>query len=106
MIVAATPEVDAFNLANAEFGALIRLRGDVVRWSNERSDGASTPGVEANPAQWPDVSHGAYDPSGERSLSNSSLFGPGHACLTCYRGPGARAHGSRKLGPKFELRGW
>src|SRR5688572_983039 len=85
VVVAAASEVNAFDLANAELGALRRLRGNVVGWSDERTDRAATPRVEANPAQGPDVSHDAQGPFGERSLKNSSPFGPGHACLTCYR---------------------
>jgi hypothetical protein len=49
VVVAAAPEVHAFDLANAELGALGWLRGNVVRWSDERTDRAGTPGVEADP---------------------------------------------------------
>jgi hypothetical protein len=49
VVVAAAPEVHAFDFANAELGALGWLRGNVVRWSDERTDRAGTPGVEADP---------------------------------------------------------
>ena len=62
VVVAATPEVDPFDLADAEVGAITRHRGYVVRWSNERTDRTGTPRVKANPAQGPDVSHGAPGP--------------------------------------------
>src|SRR3954469_3009732 len=106
VVVPAAPEVDALDIANAELGALGRFSGDVIGWSNQRTDWAGMPHVEADSAQGPNVSHGVPDPSGERLLQSSSLFGPGHACLTCYRGPSAGAYGLRDLGATVGLRGW
>ena len=43
------------------------------------------------PRRGPDVSHDAQVPSDESSLKNADLFGPSHACLTCYRVPATGA---------------
>src|SRR5215213_85097 len=106
MVVTAAPEVDAFDLANAELGAVPRLRRDVVGRSDERSDWTRTTRVEANSAQGPHVSHDAQHPRvAGRSSRYMNPFGPGHACLTCYRGPVARERGWRESGRYGTARG-
>jgi hypothetical protein len=67
VVMATAPEVHSFDLANAELGDLRWLRGNVVRWSDERTNRAGSSGVEADPAQGPNVSHSALGPSGEHS---------------------------------------
>src|SRR5215217_5664118 len=99
VIVASGPKVNTLNVANAELGANPGLCDNVVGRSDERPYRAASVAVEADAAHRSDVSHEAQSPMCGRWRSKKVIpFGPSHACLTCYRGPGARARCSREHG--------